>query len=139
MLKCTKCKIEKPKTLIFFPPHNKKKNGLDSWCRECRNFYRSEIRRGKYRDIISDELLIETQKEANGKCNICGKISKLSVDHDHKTNKFRGLLCDNCNLGLGHFKDDPLLLEFAIIYLGLSNGLISAQDYLKLHARAEVS
>ena len=42
------------------------------------------------------------------------------VDHCHKTNKIRGMLCNHCNRGLGHFRDDPELLEFARIYL-LSN------------------
>lgn len=43
------------------------------------------------------------------KCAICGKHQSefnydLYVDHDHKTNKVRGLLCCGCNTGLGHFE-----------------------------------
>src|SRR5579885_3689469 len=38
-------------------------------------------------------------------------------DHDHVTKKFRGILCHNCNLGLGQFKDKELLLLKAINYL----------------------
>ena len=44
VLKCTRCKAEKPSTLEFFPSHNRKKNGFDSWCRECRNEYKKEFR-----------------------------------------------------------------------------------------------
>ena len=49
-------------------------------------------------------------KEQKGKCLICGKHqSKLShrlhVDHDHKTNQIRGLLCFICNTKLGWFED----------------------------------
>lgn len=99
-----------------FPLHNKTKSGFDSWCRECRSSYRSETRRGQYRSMISDEALkdiIETVKE----CVICGSTEELVVDHCHKTNVVRGMLCNHCNRGLGHFKDDPELLEFAKIYL----------------------
>lgn len=113
---CTKCKVEKPMNNKCFPPHNKTKSGFDSWCRECRSSYRSDTRRGNYRNMISDSELkeiIETVKE----CVICGSTEKLVVDHCHKTNIIRGMLCNHCNRGLGHFKDDPELLEFARMYL----------------------
>jgi len=59
----------------------------------------------------------------NGKCAICKKHQSelkraLAVDHDHETGQVRGLLCANCNLALGHLKDDPGLLCNAIKYLG---------------------
>lgn len=41
----------------------------------------------------------------------------LSVDHDHKTGKPRGLLCRNCNQGIGHLKDDPYIVASALRYL----------------------
>lgn len=47
----------------------------------------------------------------------CSKNNFLSVDHDHVTNKVRGLLCASCNLALGNFKDSVELLNNAINYL----------------------
>ena len=128
---CTKCKTDKPETAEFFPLHNRKKNGLDSWCRLCRSGYRSGIRRGMYRNMICDDDLKDLIT-ANKVCVICGNDGpKLAVDHCHSTNKIRGILCMNCNQGLGKFKDDPELLEFARIYLLSSNNDKEADAYLE--------
>ena len=57
---------------------------------------------------------------AAGKCNICGTLKgkrNHALDHNHKTGKFRGILCMSCNTGLGMFKDDARLLLLAIDYL----------------------
>ena len=62
-----------------------------------------------------DEIFIYIQKR---KCMICGKsLEKYHVDHDHKTGEFRGLLCGNCNRGLGCFKDNLFIVFRAVEYL----------------------
>ena len=43
-----------------------------------------------------------------------------ATDHDHKTGKVRGILCNNCNHGLGNFKDNKTLLRLATEYLDSS-------------------
>ena len=58
----------------------------------------------------------------DGVCAICGKtpqqnIKRLYVDHDHETGDVRGLLCQQCNIGLGAFRDDKAVLHKAIKYL----------------------
>lgn len=61
-------------------------------------------------------------------CAICGREcmeenpvprdpNRLYVDHNHITGSVRGLLCNNCNLGLGAFLDNSSLLEIARTYL----------------------
>jgi len=54
-------------------------------------------------------------------CEICGNPPKaktrLGIDHDHGTGKLRGMLCRTCNLGLGAFKDNEILLHKAFFYL----------------------
>ncbi len=54
-----------------------------------------------------------------GRCGICGRSDmKLVVDHDHASGVVRGLLCSNCNCGLGSFGDSRALLLSAHGYLG---------------------
>ena len=62
----------------------------------------------------------------NSCCAICGKHKSenklnLSVDHCHKTGKIRGLLCSNCNFGIGNLKDSIINLQKAILYLQQHN------------------
>lgn len=116
LLTCTRCGGGKPGTTEFFPPHNRKRNGLDSWCRQCRAEYRNANCRGKFRGVISDECLADIKATVR-ECVICGSDEPLVVDHDHKTGQVRGMLCNHCNRGLGHFRDDPELLEFAAQYV----------------------
>ncbi len=69
----------------------------------------------------ADELLVKQDH----KCPICKTPlleTKRVIDHDHKTNKVRGILCNSCNLGLGLFKEDPKILESAINYLREKSG-----------------
>jgi hypothetical protein len=58
-------------------------------------------------------------KAQKGRCAICESKTKLklAVDHCHKTLKIRALLCGNCNMGLGKFKDNIKLLFKAIQYI----------------------
>lgn len=71
---------------------------------------------------ITESEYVELRKAPNI-CEICGEPNKsarkknLSVDHCHDTGKIRGLLCDNCNRGLGLFGDNVDLLLKAAEYL----------------------
>jgi hypothetical protein len=76
---------------------------------------------------ISLEEYNEKLASQNGVCAICKRTSetRLAVDHDHShcgEEKacpicIRGLLCHDCNVGLGRFHDSPELLQSAINYL----------------------
>ena len=133
VLSCTKCNTEYEATLNNFPPNKKTNSKLDSWCRVCRREYRKQYR--KPPDGIKKE---EWQKfDELKECLICGTETNLVTDHCHTTLKVRGKLCNNCNLGLGHFKDDPMLLEFARIYLlnyeETEESYQELQEYMQRH------
>jgi hypothetical protein len=129
---CTNCKSGKQLDEVNFPLHNKTKSGFDSWCRACRASYRNANCRGKFRSVISDEALANI-KETTKECVICGNEGKLVVDHDHKTGHVRGMLCNHCNRGLGHFRDDPTLLEFAAQYLYATADMPEWDKYKEQH------
>jgi hypothetical protein len=77
-----------------------------------------------------------------GMCAICAgppvHHKRLSVDHDHDTGQIRGLLCTECNSGLGFFKDSILILERATQYLKRSrpNQPVSLAEVVKAMKRA---
>lgn len=67
-------------------------------------------------------LSLEQWKEllalSEGRCAICGtKPRRLCLDHNHRTGKVRGILCDECNRGIGLLKDDSDIVFEAAKYL----------------------
>ncbi|WP_416070015.1 endonuclease VII domain-containing protein [Streptomyces sp. ME02-6979-3A] len=67
---------------------------------------------------LSIEQYREMCDAQSGACAVCGATDKdLHIDHCHTTGQVRGLLCQMCNMGLGHFADDPTRLKQAIAYL----------------------
>lgn len=144
MKKCSKCYNNLP--ISAFHKNCKKSSGLRSECRECRNKYRREFRKKNpikfltyenteefkfksrnsrlKRDYgISIEDFEKMEKNQNKVCAICKNTEShktkihLSVDHNHKTSKVRGLLCHRCNVVLGLIKEDFKILKSIVEYL----------------------
>lgn len=61
------------------------------------------------------EILAGRPKPLN--CEVCGNEGKICYDHCHKTEKFRGWICDPCNIALGKVKDNPETLRKLANYL----------------------
>lgn len=74
-------------------------------------------------DGVTAEDYQRMMADQDGRCAICGtdkpagRGKRLHVDHCHAGGQVRGLLCVNCNNGLGNFVDDPARLLAAISYL----------------------
>lgn len=136
MKTCTKCKQEKH--LDEFSPDNRRHLGKASQCKKCNASYcrkrhntNKELARNYKLMTIFNISLQEYNlllNKQNKVCAIClkneitvdnrtNKVKNLAVDHCHKTGKVRGLLCANCNIGLGKFKEDFKNLNSAIEYL----------------------
>lgn len=84
-----------------------------------RNYNRMVSLRKLYGMSLEEyENIMERQ---DGGCAICGRKPgskrKHHVDHDHETGKIRGILCSQCNTGLGMFSDDIEKMKTACIYL----------------------
>ncbi len=136
---CTGCQQEKPLT-EFFSRGGKLVHLYKSQCKLCmqakrqawaeqnrdhlndwrRNNWVVTNRRLRRRGATQDmyNAMYEAQK---GCCALCNepeeKFSWLCIDHDHETGKIRGLLCPNCNRGLGLLKDNANLLQKAAEYI----------------------
>ncbi len=120
---CTKCGEDRPDSEFY-----KQRNRL------CKKHYKADpvIRERAWASGLKTRLGVEFTAynallDSQGHlCKICGKpdgdgtsyqTRRLALDHCHATGKVRGLLCENCNRGLGLFKDSPELLQKAIEYL----------------------
>lgn len=76
-----------------------------------------EWRRAGIKDFSYSQYtqLLESQ---NHQCAICRiHLTKIAVDHHHDTGKVRGILCPQCNCGVGNFKDNSEALTRAAAYL----------------------
>jgi hypothetical protein len=88
-------------------------------CKKCRETIDGE----KVKSSERKKFLLIKPHLSKFKCPVCtkttiaGLTSKVVLDHDHVTGEIRGWICDSCNTGLGRFKDNPILLERAILYL----------------------
>lgn len=83
---------------------------------------RTAIRKLKYLYNLSEMQYLQLLHTQGYACKICRTPSdklkkKLNVDHCHETNIIRGLLCSNCNRGIGLLKDSVSVLAAAITYL----------------------
>lgn len=102
---CIYCKENKP--LNEFGGHSHHKDGYDSRCNACKR---------KQNNLRKD--LKKRHPKKSDICDCCKTYnSKLVLDHDHQTKKFRGWICEPCNLGIGKLGDSISSLLKAIIYL----------------------
>jgi hypothetical protein len=116
----------------FWKSGKRRKDGTQAYRFECKQCHSTRtghhMRISKLKEYgITPEFYEQERQKQKGCCLICQKHEteeqhgKLNVDHDHKTGKYRALLCTNCNHGLGKFSDDPERLKKAIEYLNASS------------------
>lgn len=98
---------------------------LDIEMEQAKNKKRIKKKRGYE---FSMDHYTELYEKQNGLCAICneretridyrtGKVVLFCFDHDHETGKPRGLLCARCNRMIGFCKDNPVILNNAVLYL----------------------
>jgi hypothetical protein len=122
---CPDCDAIKP--LSEFARTKATVSGYHSYCLPCHSARGNETRQRLYggsreyhlrrRYGIGQAEVDELLAEQGGVCAICGAADPQHVDHDHRTGWVRGILCFNCNGGLGQFRDSPEFLAGAITYL----------------------
>ena len=81
-------------------------------------YKRRKITRARFNKYKLTRVEYEQIKQEQGsKCKICGDKTVLVIDHCHKTNVVRGLLCSNCNTGIGLLKESVEVLLRASVYM----------------------
>lgn len=124
---CKSCGISKPASDYY--ARKGYKDGIMPHCKGCFKADRV-VKRKSWSDrsrksavlkhnygitILEYEALVEDQQ---GLCVLCQEpMASPHVDHCHITGTVRGLLCKQCNTGLGHFRDNPEVLARAVTYL----------------------
>ena len=126
-LDCKKCSDNLPLDNFYFNKNGKYKR--QNVCKKCMNIYdykadkNIKLKRAYGITLDEYEKLLSKQDK---KCAICGidnngkyrnKPRAFAVDHCHTTGKIRGLLCSDCNTGIGLLKDNINFLQSAIKYL----------------------
>jgi hypothetical protein len=131
--KCVKCNNDLSLKNFYFKLNQKTGTTYyHSKCIKCYNIYDYNIDKNlklkKAYGITLDQYNDMLSKQ-DGKCMICqsdnngfynNKPKAFAVDHCHTTGKIRGLLCGDCNAGIGLLKDNIDLLNNAIKYLNKS-------------------
>ncbi len=110
---CRTCKLIMPFTSEYFYEDEKCKFKLHYQCIDCCRQYSRVMHFKRYNMDYNDLVSLKESKN----CFICKKESNLVVDHDHRTGQVRGMLCQSCNKGLGHFFDNPNVIQAASEYL----------------------
>ena len=126
---CSRCQQFLP--LDAFGRNRSRANGRATYCRPCtaayihawnrRNGERNHTKWIRRTHNISKQEYDALLERQAGVCAICGARPtrrRLEIDHNHDTGEIRGLLCWDCNIGLGTFRDDARRLRRAADYLG---------------------
>ena len=117
MKECRTCGIEKQDS--DFRKHHR---SCRTCCYEKYNKHRPGKRDSRLKHLygITEDQYEQMFAEQDGRCAICcceQPEKKLAVDHNHHTGQVRGLLCSDCNRGIGLLKDNALHLLAAYHYL----------------------
>ncbi len=99
-----------------------KKNNPDKVRQIKRRYYKQTAAKQRELYIRSKYGLSSAQfnsmlDQQSGVCAICEDVPPTAVDHDHDTGRVRGLLCANCNFGIGFLRDSARILNSAVEYL----------------------
>tara|TARA_R110000787_G_C13126306_1_gene415524 strand:+ start:118 stop:528 length:411 start_codon:yes stop_codon:yes gene_type:complete len=131
MKECYTCKETKSYANFYkVAANNDGHSGVCGSCKLAYNQNYKKVNKDRVRDAYLRKTygvsLIEVNKlfaEQEGRCDICGihekhcKHQRLGVDHDHDSGAVRGLLCANCNTGIGLLQDSSEFTQKATAYL----------------------
>ena len=123
---CSSCQQEKD--CSEFSKKTQSKRGYSYKCKKCHNAYSRNVwykknsrkqiqssvswkKRNKLKALATKykttvEEVERVFSRSDGKCEMCGSMQNLCLDHCHKTKDVRGVLCSRCNVTLGRMGDN---------------------------------
>lgn len=128
---CKVCTLRQPMTAFHYANRKTSRRRVCKGCCETRRkdwraenpaeaSARDRRRTLKTKYGISEDKFWEMLVDQEFSCATCHvKLTKATthIDHDHRSGIVRGLLCFNCNVAIGHFRDNPVLMERAASYV----------------------
>lgn len=109
------------------PPFNKGKKGIQvAWNKGIEHSAVKGEKNGNWKGGVTtiDKRLYSLKlkelyagREKSNQCEVCYKTCQTVFDHCHKNLSFRGWICRECNLALGHVNDKPWILRRLAQYL----------------------
>lgn len=112
--KCARCDKHLRKFLVV---------GGKTYCQRCKEKLERKKRddrlQANYERHLEKKygLSIEQYRKMLKHCGVCGSKHRLGIDHNHETNKVRGILCRSCNSALGFLREDPDVVRKMLRYI----------------------
>lgn len=137
LIRCPRCKRQLTRANFHHRKGQTESSSRQPYCKDCQRQHVRQWRKNNvdgvkrhnknsapHRRRQTHRLSVQAEQQLYSvygpRCWICGateETRRMCIDHDHATGLVRGLLCANCNLAIGNFKENPRLMRRGALYI----------------------